>query len=245
MRQIAASLAPIMSGMLAMPVPLPPRQPEWQHSGPYLLLAILLHASVLYYPLSRAIRQLDIPEPGPVFVKLAEQPAQAQPIAAPPPSPSPPVRPQPNPPRPTPAPTPRPVIAIPAEASPGPATFSVPAPVAAPAPTMASAAPASVAGNAPAAVTAARFDAAYLQNPRPTYPPISRRLGEEGKVLLKVRVTAEGTAATVDLEKTSGFERLDAAARDAVARWRFVPAKRGNEAIEAAVIVPMVFRLDD
>ena len=64
-------------------------------------------------------------------------------------------------------------------------------------------------------------------------------------MLLKVRVTVEGMAAAVDLEKTSGFERLDDAARQAVARWRFVPAKRGDEPIEASVIVPIVFRLDD
>ena len=63
-------------------------------------------------------------------------------------------------------------------------------------------------------------------------------------MLLKVRVTVEGMAAAVDLEKTSGFERLDDAARQAVARWRFVPAKRGDEPIEASVIVPIVFRLD-
>ncbi|MDP2881955.1 MAG: energy transducer TonB [Azonexus sp.] len=96
-----------------------------------------------------------------------------------------------------------------------------------------------------APVAAARFDAAYLNNPEPKYPPLSRRLGEEGKVLLKVRVTVDGQPSAVDLEKTSSFERLDEAARQAVARWRFVPAKRGNEAIEATVIVPVVFRLDN
>ena len=94
------------------------------------------------------------------------------------------------------------------------------------------------------AVTPARFNAAYLNNPEPKYPPLSRRLGEEGKVLLKVRVTVEGHAAAVDLEKSSSFERLDEAAKQAVARWRFVPAKRGNEAIEESVLVPVVFRLD-
>jgi protein TonB len=73
---------------------------------------------------------------------------------------------------------------------------------------------------------------------------MSRRLGEEGKVLLRVRVTAEGLAAAVELEKSSNFERLDEAAKQAVARWRFVPARRGDEAIEASVIVPIVFRLD-
>ena len=107
------------------------------------------------------------------------------------------------------------------------------------------AAPASASGNVPVPVAAARFDAAYLHNPRPLYPPLSRRLGEEGKVLLRVRVSREGLAAAVDLEKSSNFERLDDAARAVVSRWRFVPARRGDEAIEATVIVPIVFRLDD
>ena len=100
---------------------------------------------------------------------------------------------------------------------------------------------------APAATTvsAARFDAAYLQNPHPAYPTLSRRLGEEGKVLLRVRVSPDGRAAAVDVEKSSNFERLDETARQSVARWRFVPAKRGDEAIEATVIVPIVFRLEN
>ncbi|MBL8421739.1 MAG: energy transducer TonB [Dechloromonas sp.] len=106
------------------------------------------------------------------------------------------------------------------------------------------AAPASATGNVPAPVSAARYDAAYLHNPRPSYPPLSRRLGEEGKVQLRVRVSPDGQPAAVDLEKSSNFERLDEAARAVVARWRFVPARRGDEAIEATVIVPIVFRLD-
>jgi protein TonB len=97
---------------------------------------------------------------------------------------------------------------------------------------------------APVTITAARFNAAYLNNPEPKYPPLSRRLGEEGKVLLKVRVMPDGNPGAVDLEKSSNFERLDEAARQAVSRWRFIPAKRGDEPIEASVIVPIVFRLD-
>ena len=88
-----------------------------------------------------------------------------------------------------------------------------------------------------------RFDAAYLHNPRPVYPPLSRRLGEEGKVLLRVRVSAEGQPIAVDVEESSNFERLDEAARQVVARWRFVPASHGDESVEATVIVPIVFRL--
>lgn len=211
--------------------------PEWRRSGRFFLIAAALHAAVLFYPLKLAIGQLDIPEPSALLVKLIEKPAAPQPVVAPP-VPMQPSKPQPTAARPT--PTPRPIMAVAAEPTASPPTFSVPAPVAAPpAPVATAPSPA-----APVAVTAARFNAAYLNNPEPKYPPLSRRLGEEGKVLLKVRVTVEGLAASVDLEKSSSFERLDEAARQAVARWRFVPAKRGDEPIEASVIVPIVFRLD-
>ena len=229
-----------MSTLLA---PLPPTPSEWRQSGPYLLLAAVLHAAVLAYPLRWMVRQLDIPEQGPVFVQLADRPAAPMPVSPPQEQAPPKATRQPAAARPIPAVTPRPVLAIPAEANSPASTFSVPAPVAAPT-TPAAASPSTTAPAAPVAISAARFDAAYLQNPRPSYPPISRRLGEEGKVMLKVKVTADGAAAVVDLEKTSGFERLDEAAKQAVARWRFVPAKRGDEPIEASVIVPIVFRLD-
>ncbi|MBL8423926.1 MAG: energy transducer TonB [Candidatus Accumulibacter phosphatis] len=91
---------------------------------------------------------------------------------------------------------------------------------------------------------AVRFDAAYLHNPKPVYPVASRRLGEEGRVLLRVRVSAQGLPAEVDVKQSSGFPRLDEAARAAVERWRFVPARRGTEAVEASVLVPLQFSLD-
>jgi periplasmic protein TonB len=90
-------------------------------------------------------------------------------------------------------------------------------------------------------VVAPRFDAAYLNNPAPTYPAVSRRLREEGIALLRVRVTSEGKAAQVLVEHTSGSARLDAAAIDAVERWRFVPAHLGAAAVEAWVLVPIEF----
>lgn len=91
---------------------------------------------------------------------------------------------------------------------------------------------------------AARFDADYLRNPVPVYPAIARRRGEEGKVLLKVRVSAQGEAQKVSIAKSSGYDYLDAAALEAVTRWRFVPARRGDEPVESAVIVPMTFKLE-
>jgi protein TonB len=89
-----------------------------------------------------------------------------------------------------------------------------------------------------------RFDAAYLANPKPAYPPASRRLGEEGRVVLRVFVAADGLAQMVEIRQPSGFARLDAAAADAVARWRFVPARRGERAVAAWVLVPIVFNLE-
>ena len=89
-----------------------------------------------------------------------------------------------------------------------------------------------------------RFGVSYLNNPAPDYPSMSRRLGEEGRVLMRVLVSVEGAAEDVQIEKTSGSERLDNAAVNAVKRWRFVPAKKNNQPLSAYVRVPMKFSLD-
>lgn len=157
-------------------------------------------------------------------------------------------------PRQNPRPAPRqpkaPLPPAPVIASATPATTAssfIVAPQTAPRPAEAQpAAPASAPASAttPAPIVAARFDADYLQNPTPVYPVISRRMGEEGKVVLRVRVSAQGSAMAVDIRQSSGFTRLDEAARSAVEKWRFVPARQGNDAIEATVLVPLHFKLD-
>ena len=119
----------------------------------------------------------------------------------------------------------------------------LPAPLAvAPTPPVPAEAPAPVA--AAPALTAVRFDAAYLNNPAPTYPLQSRRRGEQGQVLLRVRVDAHGHPEQVEIHQGSGHARLDAAALEAVRRWRFVPARRGDEAIAASVLVPIRFQVE-
>jgi protein TonB len=90
----------------------------------------------------------------------------------------------------------------------------------------------------------ASFNAAYLQNPLPRYPVAARRAGEQGTVILRVLVSREGAAVRVELDKSSGSPHLDAAARETVKAWRFTPARRGAEAIESWVVVPVVFRLE-
>ena len=85
------------------------------------------------------------------------------------------------------------------------------------------------------------FNADYLENPPPRYPPASRLRGEKGMVVLRVFVSAAGHAEHVEIKTSSGFEHLDSAAREAVANWRFVPARRGDEHVAAWVLVPVSF----
>jgi protein TonB len=74
---------------------------------------------------------------------------------------------------------------------------------------------------------------------------MSRRRGERGKVVLRVHVSAEGTASQAEVQASSGHQRLDEAAVQAVLQWRFVPAKRGDQPVAAWVLVPIVFSLRD
>jgi protein TonB len=88
------------------------------------------------------------------------------------------------------------------------------------------------------------FGAAYLNNPAPAYPSLARRLSEQGRVLLKVLVTEEGLAAMVEIDTSSGYNKLDQAAIEAVKKWSFIPAKRSNQPISAYVLVPIKFSLN-
>lgn len=101
-----------------------------------------------------------------------------------------------------------------------------------------------VVGGTVGATLPPRFDAAYLQNPAPEYPNLSRRLGEEGRALLRVLISPEGLPKDIQLQASSGYSRLDQAALQTVRKWRFVPAMRGNEAMAAWVLVPIRFNLD-
>jgi protein TonB len=85
--------------------------------------------------------------------------------------------------------------------------------------------------------------AAYLHNPAPAYPAVALQRGWQGTVLLKVHVLANGRADHVALVSTSGHTSLDDAATEAVADWCFVPARRGTQAIDGWVQVPIDFKL--
>ncbi len=216
----------------------PAELPEWRRSGPYLLIALALHLAVLALPKKPAMAA--VPPPLQVRVLAVQQTAMPEPLPVSAPLPLPaksaaerPVQQK-----------RRPILAM----SPEQDAPSASALLVAVSPESAIEADTEILAALPPAAgpvwVAAHYNAAYLNNPEPKYPPLSRRLGEEGKVELRVRVTADGRAGAVELSRSSNYARLDEAARQAVAGWRFVPARRGDEAVEALVIVPIVFRLD-
>lgn len=88
-----------------------------------------------------------------------------------------------------------------------------------------------------------KLNADYLHNPRPDYPAQAKRMGWEGRVVLRVEVLANGNAGAVSVARSSGHELLDEAALEAVRRWKFVPAKRDGTAVNSSVNVPINFNL--
>jgi periplasmic protein TonB len=88
-----------------------------------------------------------------------------------------------------------------------------------------------------------RVEAGHLGNPKPSYPQISRRLGEQGQVLLEVLVLSDGTVGDLRVKTSSRHPRLDSAALDAVRHWRFQPARRGSTPIDYWYLLPIDFFL--
>jgi protein TonB len=113
---------------------------------------------------------------------------------------------------------------------------NTPAPAPAPA-------PAPPAAAAPAKVELPNSKADYLHNPPPDYPRMSVRLGEQGQVIVKVLIGADGVPQKAEVQTSSGFVRLDKAALDAAMRWRYVPGKRGGVAETMWYLLPMTFNL--
>jgi|LNFM01.2.fsa_nt_gb protein TonB len=197
---------------------------------PGLAITVGLHAAVILAVLSYAPARQTLAELAPIMVSLV-QPKAAEPPKEPP-KPRPVVK---QPPKRI-EPKPLPLLTATAPEVPAPAAIQPPpAPPAPPEPIAAK--------PAPAAVIPPQFNADYLNNPAPAYPALSRRLGEEGRVVLRVFVDERGLPARVEMRASSGHERLDNVALDTVRQWKFVPARRGDQAVSAWVLVPISFSL--
>lgn len=87
--------------------------------------------------------------------------------------------------------------------------------------------------------------ARYRDTPRPDYPESARREGREGRVLLRVLVDDQGRSKRVEINTSSGSDALDRAAAEAIKRWRFHPARHGDNPVESWLRIPIEFHLAD
>ncbi|WP_174906483.1 energy transducer TonB [Burkholderia diffusa] len=235
----AAAARPPSASPSARPDARAAKPGAWRVTGGIALAVTALHAGVaLLAARAPAAPPVQPPRPLPMTVELTRPPEPLpQAVHQPPPV----VPPKPLKQAPTP-PKPRAAVAHAAPAlTAAPQTTREVAPATA-APAIATpAAPAAQA--APVRETAPIGDAAYLRNPAPDYPAFAQDQGWEGRVVLRVRVLANGTPDSVEVRTSSGRRMLDNAAVAAVKRWTFVPAKRGDEAVDGWVNVPIDFKL--
>jgi protein TonB len=119
----------------------------------------------------------------------------------------------------------QPAAAVPAVAAPIPAPAPVPVPV--------TATPSIVSG------------VEYISKPPLVYPVMSRRLNEEGTVMLVVLVNHLGLPERVQIQKSSGFPRLDIAAQQAALRYVFKPYIENGRAVAASALIPITFELNN
>jgi len=204
---------------------------------------VLFHVAALWALQSGLIRKAaEVVIPVQILSEFIEPPKPKEPPPPPPPPPPAPrpkeVKAPPPPPRPmairTPAPAPSAPTGVVEPPPPAPPLVP-PAPPAPPAPPTPPAPP--PAPPAPPAVQLPSSNADYLNNPKPVYPAMSRRLGEQGKTIVRVLIGIDGLPKSASIRESSGSDRLDEAARTAVMSWRFVPGKRNG------VVEPMEFNV--
>jgi len=75
----------------------------------------------------------------------------------------------------------------------------------------------------------------------PKYPRVSRKRGERGRVLVRVFINRDGFSEKVEIEQSSGFDRLDQAAMDSAKKCKFIPAKRNGEPVKTLATIPYTF----
>lgn len=121
----------------------------------------------------------------------------------------------------------------------------VPAPTEAalPSPAPATTAPAPAAQSGPMALTDELAVFCPTRAP-PAYPLQSKHLHEQGEVTLRVELDAQGKVSDVAILKSSGFTRLDEAARAAVLRWNCNTAMRDGKPARAVAVQSLEFVLE-
>jgi protein TonB len=218
-----------------------------------LVLVVALHAGAIgvavWAPSPKTeelvlptVQGIIIPAPPAESVQMPSARETPPPVEPPPPEPEKP-KPKPKKVEPTPKPKPKPVI----EAPPSERAITqeeTPQEESAPPPQQPVSTPLAEENDTMGApVTPPREDAHQLNNPRPAYPSLSRRLREQGTVLLEILIEPDGSVGEVRIKESSGFKRLDDTAVKAVKQWKYTPAKRGNEPIAYWYLQPLEFSL--
>ena len=80
-------------------------------------------------------------------------------------------------------------------------------------------------------------------NPKPNYPHLARKRGQEGIVQVQCEIDANGKILKIGILKSSGFKLLDEEALKTVTKWKFKPAKKNEIAVPGSIIVPVHFKL--
>jgi protein TonB len=209
------------------------------------LLALVIHIWTLFHLLQPV--DVEITPAQPLMMEVSMLSVTASKPSAAPPTAAPPQEKKPEPKKPEPKPTPRKVTTAPpkpldlgpVDKHPEQVTSQIASQNTPVTETKAEAV------SAPQEFTEASFKASYLHNPKPEYPSVAKIRGWEGKVMLKVKVSAKGTSDSIEVEHSSGHEILDESAIEAVKQWQFVPAKHGETTVSSSVIVPIVFHLSE
>lgn len=193
----------------------------------------------------QAILLPETPPPQPTAPKIEPPPPPPTPTPQPTPPP-PPVAPAPPPAAATPSPAPpaqvpRAEVAVGPSIAPTQAITAMPSSNPQPAPAVATA-PAAPARAAPPTRTPASVSAAQCD--KPDYPNASRRMEEEGTVSLRFLVGVDGKVIQSEIEKSSGFKRLDEAARAGLSKCRFQPATVDGRPEQAWASMKYTWRLE-
>lgn len=231
--------------------------PTW-HQVSVLLLVVAIHAALLYGLWS--VRVVPLPADAVTqFVTLITPPAPRPKQETAPPAPPAPSKP-PQQARPVQREAPRPPVEAPRPTEPTHYHLAAEAPVVSPSEATeplpprepAAAAPASGGTGVPGAPSesaapvslSAELAVICPERTPPPYPPISLRLGETGKVVLRVELDETGRVSAAQVITSSGFNRLDAAALAAVKKWRCQPAQRNGQPVRSVAVQPFNFTLE-
>ena len=91
----------------------------------------------------------------------------------------------------------------------------------------------------------ATYKIGSIKNPHPPYPIVARKKGLQGKLILKVSISNDGSVKNVVVLKSSGHKILDKVSKETVEKWVFIPAKKMGKAVEDNLKVPIRFVLTE